>query len=128
MRASRQFKQAAAAQLEAMSEGLSLVIGNDRFINPLLLTSLCDLREEIAAELGRRSKGARITGHRLASCHHVRVSPALSLAVLRPSRILHSRSTSDIRLSAAFGYNAVITNPEGASNRGRQTNSLVNRP
>ena len=58
MRASRQLKQAEAAQLEAMSEALSQVIGNDRFINPLVLTSLCDLREEIAAELRRRSTGA----------------------------------------------------------------------
>jgi hypothetical protein len=55
MRASRQLKQAEAAQLEAMSEALGLLIGNDRFINPLVLTSLCDLREEIAAELRRRS-------------------------------------------------------------------------
>jgi hypothetical protein len=55
MRASRQLKQAEAAQLDAMSEALGLLIGNDRFINPLVVTSLCDLREEIAAELGRRS-------------------------------------------------------------------------
>jgi hypothetical protein len=54
MRASRQLKQAEAAQLEAMSGALGLLIGNDRFINPLVLTSLCDLREEIAAELGQR--------------------------------------------------------------------------
>jgi hypothetical protein len=57
MRASRQLKQAEAAQLEAMSEALGLLAGNDRFINPLVVTSLCDLREEIAAELGRRSAG-----------------------------------------------------------------------
>jgi hypothetical protein len=57
MRASRQLKQAEAAQLEAMSEALGLLTGNDRFINPLVLTSLCDLREEIAAELGRRNAG-----------------------------------------------------------------------
>ena len=58
MRASRQLKQAEAAQLEAMSEALSLLIGYDHFINPLVLTSLCDLREEIAAELGRRRTGS----------------------------------------------------------------------
>jgi hypothetical protein len=40
MRASRQLKQAEAAQLEAMSEALGLLTGNDRFINPLVVTSL----------------------------------------------------------------------------------------
>jgi hypothetical protein len=63
MRASKQLKQAEAAQLEAMSEALSLLVGNDRFINPLVLTSLCDLREEIAAELGRRSTGSETAIH-----------------------------------------------------------------
>jgi len=58
MRASRQLKQAEAAQLAAMSDALGVLIGNDRFINPLVMTSLCDLREEIAAELGRRSAGS----------------------------------------------------------------------
>jgi hypothetical protein len=58
MRASRQLKQAEPAQLEAMSEALGLLIGNDRFINPLVVTSLCDLREEIAAELGRGRGGS----------------------------------------------------------------------
>jgi hypothetical protein len=54
MRASRQLKQAEEAQLAAMSDALSLLIGNDRYISPLVMTSLCDLREEIAVELGRR--------------------------------------------------------------------------
>jgi hypothetical protein len=63
MRASRQLKQAEAAQLDAMSEALGLLIGNDRFINPLVVTSLCDLREEIAAELGRRSAESETATH-----------------------------------------------------------------
>jgi hypothetical protein len=58
MRASRQLKQAEAAQLEAMSDAAGLLTGSDRFINPLVLTSLCDLREEIATELGRRRKSS----------------------------------------------------------------------
>lgn len=57
MRASRQLKQAEAGQLEAMRDALGQLTSNDRFIDPLVLTSLCDLREEIAAELGRRSAG-----------------------------------------------------------------------
>jgi hypothetical protein len=69
MRASRQLKQAEAAQLEAMSEALGLLIGNDRFINPLVGTSLCDLREEIAAELGRRSTGSETAIHEAARLH-----------------------------------------------------------
>jgi hypothetical protein len=38
-----------------MSDGLDLLMDNDRFVGPLLLTSLCELREEIAAEFKRRS-------------------------------------------------------------------------
>jgi hypothetical protein len=71
MRASRQLKQAEAAQLEAMSEALGLLIGNDRFINPLVVTSLCDLREEIAAELGRRSTGSETAIHEAPRLHPV---------------------------------------------------------
>ena len=55
MRASRQIKLAEAGQLTAMSDGLDLIMDHDRFVSPLLLTSLCELREEIAAELKRRS-------------------------------------------------------------------------
>ena len=55
MRASRQIKLAEAGQLTAMSDGLALIMDNQRFVNPLLLTSLCELREEIAAERERRS-------------------------------------------------------------------------
>lgn len=55
MRASRQIKQAEVGQLTAMSDGLDLIMDNDRFVSPLLLTSLCELREEIAAERERRS-------------------------------------------------------------------------
>ena len=57
MRASRQIKLAEAGQLTAMSDGLALIMDNQRFVNPLLLTSLCELREEIAAERERRSTG-----------------------------------------------------------------------
>ncbi len=57
MRASRQIKRAEAGQLTAMSDGLALIMDNQRFVNPLLLTNLCELREEIAAELKRRSTG-----------------------------------------------------------------------
>jgi hypothetical protein len=71
MRASRQLKQAEAAQLEAMSEALGLLIGNDRFINPLVVTSLCDLREEIAAELGRRSAESETATHDAPRLHPV---------------------------------------------------------
>jgi hypothetical protein len=71
MRASRRLKQAEAAQLEAMSEALSLLIDNDRFINPLVVTSLCDLREEIAAELGRRSTGSETAIHEAPNLHPV---------------------------------------------------------
>lgn len=69
MRASRQLKQAEAAQLEAMSEALGLLIGNDRFINPLVVTSLCDLREEIAAELEWRSTGSETAIHEARRLH-----------------------------------------------------------
>lgn len=55
MRASRQIKLAEAGQLTAMSDGLALIMDNQRFVNPLLLTSLCELREEIAAERARTS-------------------------------------------------------------------------
>ena len=55
MRASRQIKLAGAGQLTAMSDGLDLIMDNQRFVSPLLLTSFCELREEIAAELKRRS-------------------------------------------------------------------------
>ena len=57
MRASRQIKLAEAGQLTAMSDGLALIMDNQRFVNPLLLTNLCELREEIAAEFKRRSTG-----------------------------------------------------------------------
>ena len=33
-----------------MSDGLALIMDNQRFVNPLLLTNLCELTEEIAAE------------------------------------------------------------------------------
>jgi hypothetical protein len=55
MRASRQIKLAEAGQLTAMSDGLALIMDNQRFVNPLLLTNLCELKEEIAAEFKRRS-------------------------------------------------------------------------
>jgi len=55
MRASRQIKLAEAGQLTAMSDGLALIMDNQRFVNPLLLTNLCELTEEIAAEFKRRS-------------------------------------------------------------------------
>jgi hypothetical protein len=72
MRASRQLKQAEAAQLAAMSEALGQLTGNDRFINPLVLTSLCDLREEIAAELGRRSAETETTMPATPHLHTIR--------------------------------------------------------
>ncbi len=55
MRASRQIKLAEAGQLAAMSDGLALIMENQRFVSPHVLPVLCDLREEVAAELGRRS-------------------------------------------------------------------------
>ena len=55
MRASRQIKLAEAGQLAAMSDGLALIMENQRFVSPHVLPILCDLREEVAAELGRRS-------------------------------------------------------------------------
>jgi len=55
MRASRQIKLAEAGQLAAMSDGLALIMDNQRFVSPHVLPVLCDLREEIAAELGRRN-------------------------------------------------------------------------
>ena len=67
MRASRQIKLAEAGQLTAMSDGLALIMDNQRFVNPLLLTNLCELKEEIAAERKRRSTGRRDCGTR---CPH----------------------------------------------------------
>lgn len=55
MRASRRIKLAEAGQLAAMSDGLAMIMENQRFVSPHVLPVLCDLREEIAAELGRRS-------------------------------------------------------------------------
>lgn len=55
MRASRQIKLAEAGQLAAMRDGLALIMEHQRFVSPHVLPVLCDLREEVAAELGRRS-------------------------------------------------------------------------
>ena len=54
MRASRQIKLADAGQLAAVSDGLNLIMENQRFVSPHVLPVLCDLREEIATELRRR--------------------------------------------------------------------------
>jgi hypothetical protein len=55
MRALRQIKLAVAGQLAPMSHGLALIMEHQRFVSPHVLPVLCDLREEVAPELGRRS-------------------------------------------------------------------------
>jgi hypothetical protein len=63
MRASRRIKLAEAGQLAAMSDGLALIMENQRFVSQHVLPVLCDLREEVAAELGRRSTEGEAAAH-----------------------------------------------------------------
>ena len=62
-RATRNLKHADAGQLTAMQDAAAMLLGQERHISPDVITVLCEIREETAAELKARA------GHKQASPH-----------------------------------------------------------
>jgi hypothetical protein len=53
-RATRNLKHADADQLTAMQEAAAMLLEHERHLKPDVITSLCQIREETAAELNVR--------------------------------------------------------------------------
>ena len=79
-RATRNLKHADAGQLTAMLDAAAVLLEHERHISPDVITALCQIREETAAELKARgsiSRPARASarapfcslGSRSARCH-----------------------------------------------------------
>ena len=64
-RATRNLKHADAGQLTAMQGAVAVLLEHERHITPDVLTALCQIREETAAELKARE------GHRQAGPRHL---------------------------------------------------------
>ncbi len=58
-RATRSLKHADAGQLTAMQEAAVVLLEYERHISPDVITALCQIREETAAELKARGKSGQ---------------------------------------------------------------------
>ena len=57
-RATRNLKHAEAGQLTAMQDAAAVLLEHERHISPDVITALCQIREETAAELKARGASA----------------------------------------------------------------------
>ena len=57
-RATRNLKHAEAGQLTAMQDAAAVLLEHERHIGPDVITALCQIREETAAELKARGTSA----------------------------------------------------------------------
>ena len=57
-RATRNLKHADAGQLTAMQDAAAVLLEHERHISPDVITALCQIREETAAELKARGTSA----------------------------------------------------------------------
>jgi hypothetical protein len=68
-RATRNLKHADAGQLTAMRDAAAVLLEHERHISPDVITTLCQIREESAAELKARA-GHQQTQLTPAPAHH----------------------------------------------------------
>ena len=61
-RATRNLKHAEAGQLTVMLDAAAVLLEHERYISPDVITALCQIREETAAELkARRTSADQLT-------------------------------------------------------------------
>jgi len=68
-RATRNLKHADAGQLTAMRDAAAVLLEHDRHVSPDVITVLCQIREETAAELKGRQE-ASADQPTLSAAHH----------------------------------------------------------